>query len=986
MAVIRCKICGGDLNIADGTTVAVCEYCGTRQTLPKINDEQRAAAFNRGDHFRRISEFDKALSVYERIIAEDDTDAEAHWCAALSRYGIEYVKDPASGKYIPTCHRASFTNFLEDVDYQAAVANADPVAREQYEHDGRVIAEVQRNIIETVNKEAPFDVFICYKESDDRGQRTLDSTLAQDIYYRLTDQGYRVFFSRITLEDKAGQQYEPYIFAALHSAKVMIVIGTRPEYMNAVWVKNEWSRYLALMKNDRIRLLIPCYRDMDPYDMPEQLSVLQSYDMTRIGFIQDLIRGISKVLGADKPKEKETVIVQQASGNTSLDAQIKRGNISLEDGDFKAADNSFDRALDINPECAEAYLGKALAEYKCRNIDNFIALHTNTDGRRTKQTINIPRRNEAAIEQSVKKHYIPNYFEPNIIRNIYRRDTYSFQSEGKSLYDILQTEYEYLEHDKYFGRAFICGDTDIKTKLINVKNTILSGLQSQIDQSKAVDDIQYHRILDTYTQEFQVSERQTNQHWQAALQKRESDYQEVCASVARINNIGDCDQLITRFRYIGVDYKDVQSRINVLEQEKLRFHQKELDLQKEEEKKLRKSKTIKIFTVIASIITVIVLFIIYQRVIKPSIEYNKAEELLVSGQYDDAILAFTELGNYKDSNERIYQVYYEKGDYLHNMKDYDNSLIAYKEAGNYEDAKEKYDSEVNQMEISKIFAFEGVTVGLRKNGSVAVTGSHKNDEGYNIQSWRDIIDIFSGRDWLDYETVGIKTDGKVISVCKENSHNKCNISEWSDIKDIAIADDFTFGLKKDGSILIAGKTSYSELHDATEWRDIIAIAAGNHHVVGLKSDGTVVALGEKCTSQLKEFCPKKTCLYGECDVSKWNNIIAIAAGDHHILGLKSDGTVIAAGWNKYGQCNVSDWNNIIAIAASGVHSVGLKSDGTVVSVGNGGSNYPARGVSDWKDIVAISASTWNTVGLTSDGKIECAGSEKQCDFSGWERN
>ena len=116
MAIIRCKVCGGDLNVVEGTTVAVCEYCGTKQTMPKINDEQRAAAFNRGDHFRRISEFDKALGVYERIIAEDDTDAEAHWCAALSRYGIEYVKDPASGQYIPTCHRASFTSFLEDVD------------------------------------------------------------------------------------------------------------------------------------------------------------------------------------------------------------------------------------------------------------------------------------------------------------------------------------------------------------------------------------------------------------------------------------------------------------------------------------------------------------------------------------------------------------------------------------------------------------------------------------------------------------------------------------------------------------------------------------------------------------------------------------------------------------------------------------------------------------------------------------------------------
>ena len=85
--------------------------------------------------------------------------------------------------------------------------------------------------------------------------------------------------------------------------------------------------------------------------------------------------------------------------------------------------------------------------------------------------------------------------------------------------------------------------------------------------------------------------------------------------------------------------------------------------------------------------------------------------------------------------------------------------------------------------LIRIFTFEGVTVGLRKNGSVAVTGSRKNNEGYNIQSWRDIIDIYSGDDWTSYETVGIKTDGTVVSVCGENSYGKCDIAEWSDIID-----------------------------------------------------------------------------------------------------------------------------------------------------------------------------------------------------------
>ncbi len=53
-----------------------------------------------------------------------------------------------------------------------------------------------------------YDIFICYKETDDLGERTIDSVIAQDVYSALTDKGYKVFFSRISLEDKLGQEYE----------------------------------------------------------------------------------------------------------------------------------------------------------------------------------------------------------------------------------------------------------------------------------------------------------------------------------------------------------------------------------------------------------------------------------------------------------------------------------------------------------------------------------------------------------------------------------------------------------------------------------------------------------------------------------------------------------------------------------------------------------------------------------------------------------
>ena len=68
---------------------------------------------------------------------------------------------------------------------------------------------LRRGIIEVSEKEEPCDVFICFKEHDAKGDRTPDSVFAQEIYEALTEKGYRVFFSRITLENILGTEYEP---------------------------------------------------------------------------------------------------------------------------------------------------------------------------------------------------------------------------------------------------------------------------------------------------------------------------------------------------------------------------------------------------------------------------------------------------------------------------------------------------------------------------------------------------------------------------------------------------------------------------------------------------------------------------------------------------------------------------------------------------------------------------------------------------------
>ena len=362
MAALKCTICGGTLEINEDMSVGLCEYCGSTIVIPK-KLERIGNLYNRAIFLRQNKEFDKAIDIYEEILKEDNSDAEAHWGISLSRYGIEYVEDPSTKEYIPTCHRTQSELILLDPDYLAAIQYADFDSKQIYVREAEKISEIQKGILDISSKEDPFDIFLCYKESDKNGERTKDSVLAQELYYELIDQGYKVFFARISLESKIGKAYEPYIYSALKTSKIMVVIGTNPEYFNAVWVKNEWSRFLTMIKNGEKKVLIPAYRDMSPYELPDEFSHLQSQDMSKLGFVQDIIHGIKKL--TDNRDEglpiNNNLESEGWNALSSMEALLRRANLYLEDGDFKDAEESFDKALDINPEDHRAYWGKVMA-------------------------------------------------------------------------------------------------------------------------------------------------------------------------------------------------------------------------------------------------------------------------------------------------------------------------------------------------------------------------------------------------------------------------------------------------------------------------------------------------------------------------------------------------------------------------------------------------------------------------------------------------
>jgi hypothetical protein len=324
MILLKCKICGGDLEVRTGMNVGTCGACGSLVTLPPLDDDKRTNLYNRAGQLRRAHEYDRAAVLYENILAEDAADAEAYWSLVLCKFGVEYVEDPNSRRMLPTCNRTRIVSIFADEDYRQALAHAEGEARFLYEEEARRIDAIQQGILAISGRETtPFDIFICYKETDDRGRRTEESFLAQDIYDELTSNGYRVFFARVTLADKLGEAYEPYIFAALNSSSVMLVVGAKAAHFDAVWVKNEWSRYLALIKAGARKTLVPVYRDISPADMPEALRQLQGQDMGQLDSMRNLIQSVRKIVGPAVSRraillEAESEIRLNESGSEAL--------------------------------------------------------------------------------------------------------------------------------------------------------------------------------------------------------------------------------------------------------------------------------------------------------------------------------------------------------------------------------------------------------------------------------------------------------------------------------------------------------------------------------------------------------------------------------------------------------------------------------------------------------------------------------------------
>lgn len=1028
MAVIKCKMCGGDLVIEPGATVAECEYCGTKQTIPNQDDEKKLTLFARANRLRMGCEFDKAAGIYESIVADFPQEAEAYWGLVLCKYGIEYVDDPATGKKIPTCHRSSFESIMEDSDFEQALENADVVARKVYRDEAKQIEEIRKGIIEVSGKEEPYDIFICYKETDENGQRTVDSVIAQDVYDALTEKGYRVFFSRITLEDKLGQEYEPYIFAALNSAKIMLAFGTDYEYYNAVWVKNEWSRYLKLMARDKTKHLIPCYKGIDAYDMPKEFAKLQAQDMGKVGAIQDLLRGIEKLLPRTDPSAPVQQVVQQvvAPADNRQSAQLDRGYMALEDGDWKKADGFFEEALNLDAHSAPAYIGKALAQEQCRNL-HALMLKRLTECQNVKaenKTIQPEKAQLAHIEEAVQKYSIPGYFNPYDVMALYEYDfSYPFYVSGRE--KQLENQKQWWENHKLLSRAVQFASGDVAKQLQAEKKFLLDSLTQRVEEAKKEEKNTIESTKRNYANFLIEADSRAEEERLPHAKERENDYQEWCAKAQKEDNVYFLKELAAKFDKLG-NYKDSEAmaefcRKRAKEEEAAKEEEQERQsrLRVQREKRAEKRKKAIRITIIVLLLLAIAGYFLATKVIVPALQHQQARNYLNAGDYDtgyamledlgkhdeviqdkyDRGMSFLETKDYAEGykflieagrNDIVLQSKYERGMEFLNGGYYDTAYQLLSESGHedivaqskYERAmvlleRKDYDSayilleeagrgdEVKQNKYDRAMAMLGEKD--YDNAYKLLEEAGKNDEIKQSKHDRATELIEAGKYEEAYELLN------EIGLTDEiNASKYQRATELIDKKDYESACDLLYEIiNYDGAkeslyqCAIALHTDKKDEEAQAVFKRLGSYRDSNEFWQYIAAEN-LLAEGKVAQAAIAFSRVGDYQDAKERCRSAWSLVEqreTISAGKTHTVALKSDGTVVASGNGKYGECNVGTWTNIVAVSAGSGHTVGLKSDGTVAATGS--ADEGQCNVSGWTDITAISAGGWYTAGVKS---------------------
>lgn len=306
-----CLSCGTQLAVDGGVSLCRCGTCGVVQPVPVTLNPEMLSLFNLACDAQRDGGFYTCRSRCETILSAFPESACVHWLAVLADYGVEYIRTPQSK--VPSIESGylNVTRVSDSMHYLAAMDHADADMAVFLEENASLIEQQQKMLYEVAVNAPVYDVFISCGSDFERDSQRDDHQAAMRIFRKLVKSGYRVYMRGV-----CGDTDEASVFSALHSAKVMFVVGNAADVFFENAVCNDWARFIQLTQSVGRGKLYLLHEGFSGEMLPDELCMSPAYSYLNhaalSAVLQEVTTYIKTVGNADSLRERSEDFVANA--------------------------------------------------------------------------------------------------------------------------------------------------------------------------------------------------------------------------------------------------------------------------------------------------------------------------------------------------------------------------------------------------------------------------------------------------------------------------------------------------------------------------------------------------------------------------------------------------------------------------------------------------------------------------------------------------